>query len=91
MQQNTTFKDSLVIEHLNENYYCLSLNAEEKENVGFLGRTYKFSTNSYHELSEYLGKENDKLTFPTTVLFDSRLDVVKRVVGLAQPDSLTKK
>ena len=30
---NTTFKDSVMVKFLNDNFYCVKLNAEQKEDI----------------------------------------------------------
>lgn len=40
--KNTTFQDEAVIELLNENFYFLSLDGEEKRDITFMNYTFSF-------------------------------------------------
>lgn len=89
IQENTTFRDSNLIRRLNENYYCLRLNAEDKRDISFLNRTYPFHTSKgYNALAELLGSENGRLSFPTTVLIDENLDLFERLQGFQSAEYL---
>ena len=59
LQKNNTFTNSEITTLLNENYYCLKLNGEEKENISFLNRTYEYQATGVntgqHELAQLLG------------------------------------
>ena len=90
MQENTTFKDVEVIQELNDTYYCIQLNAEVSDSIFFLGRTYYKSPNSYHELAIFLGKDEGKLSFPTTVILDASLQLMNRIIGLAKRENFVK-
>lgn len=78
----TTFKDSLIIDYLNENYYAIKFDAEQKEDVEVKGRTYKYvptERRGYHELAaELMG---GKLSYPTYVFLNSDLTIFTQVPG----------
>lgn len=77
MQENTTFQDSIVIATLNQNYYAMKVNAEQKESIQFFGREYHFnSQEELHDLAIYLGKNKGQLEFPTTVLLSRQLEPI---------------
>ena len=80
MQEQNTFSDSAVVSNLNENYYCVKLNAETEETISFLNRDYNFNENQ-NELSWVLGAENNQLSFPTTVVLSSQFQITNRWVG----------
>lgn len=80
MQEQNTFSDSAVVSNLNENYYCVKLNAETEETISFLNRDYNFNGNQ-NELSWVLGAENNQLSFPTTVVLSSQFQITNRWVG----------
>ena len=90
MQENTTFKDVEVVQELNNFYYCIRLDAEVSDSIFFLGRVYDNSLNSYHELANFLGKINGKLSFPTTVVLDASLQLTERIIGLAKRENFLK-
>ncbi|MFN3378767.1 MAG: thioredoxin family protein [Runella zeae] len=86
VMETKTFKEPLLADALNKDFYCLSLNAEETKSLVFLNRKYKFKptgvNTGIHELAEVLGTEQGKLTFPTMVLFDQNLQLQGRIVGV---------
>ena len=76
--KKTTFKDQEVIKLLNNNFYFIKLNAEEKQDITFLGRTfmYKPSGNSgTHELAKELAFINGKISYPTTTILNINLEI----------------
>ncbi len=82
MQEKSTFADKKVATKLNKDFYVIKLNAESKENLTFLGRQYKGRVESrYHELAEYLGTVNGKITFPTTVVMSPQLKIQQQRAG----------
>jgi len=89
IQENVTFEDSELVELLNLNYYCLRLDGEETDSIRFLGRTYGFQpSRGYHELAEHIGRQNDELIFPTTVLLSEDFQLVRRFQGLQKAEEL---
>jgi len=41
----TTFSDPAVSKHMNDNFYCVKLDAEQKEDIQYAGNTYKYISN----------------------------------------------
>ena len=80
MQEQNTFADSVVVGDLNENYYCIKLNAESKETISFLNREYSKKGKS-HTLSWVLGAQNNELSYPTTVTLSPQFQITNRWVG----------
>lgn len=82
MQEKTTFQDKKVSSILAKDFYLVGLDAESKEDINFLGRTYKGQGDAhYHALAEYLGVINGKIAFPTTVLMSPQLKIYDRHSG----------
>ena len=94
MQENTVFKDPKISKQLNNLFYCLKLNAESQEVIKFLGRNYQFQPSGAgtgnHQLAELLGKENGELSFPTTVILNSNVQIIARFKGLVDQDTFQK-
>ena len=80
MQEQNTIADSVVVGDLNENYYCIKLNAESKETISFLNREYTKKGN-LHTLSWVLGAQNNELSYPTTVTLSPQFQITNRWVG----------
>ncbi len=94
MMEVKTFSDPVVINILNQYFYCLDLNAEDVRALTFLNKKYKFKPSGVntgvHELAELLGTQNGKLSYPTTVFFDQTLQIQNRIVGLVEAKQLAQ-
>ncbi|HCY98200.1 MAG TPA: thioredoxin family protein, partial [Polaribacter sp.] len=60
--KRTTFKNKKVISLLNEKFYFIQLNGEEKKAISFLGKTFRYkptgTTTGSHQLANELGAIN---------------------------------
>ena len=78
----TTFSDSLVVDHVNENFYAVTLDGEYKDEIQIGERTYKFvpeGRRGYHELpAELMG---GKMSYPTVVFLGDELQNLSAVPG----------
>lgn len=67
--KKTTFKAKEVVKILNENYWFIELNAEEKRTIRFNGHSYSFKPTGnnigIHELAEKLGSKDGRIAYPT--------------------------
>lgn len=81
-----TFKNESIIKYINENYYAVKFDAEQKDEIEFNGKTYKFvksGRNGYHELAAELLK--GRLTFPTLVFMEEDTQVIQALAGYKSP------
>lgn len=80
MMKNTTFKNNLIIQELNNNYYFVDLNAEEKSVIQFGGHLYKFKPSGLntgiHELAEKLATMNEMVSYPTICILNPNYEIV---------------
>jgi len=78
MKRNT-FNNQEIIKKLNDNFYFIKLNAEEKNDITFLGKTFVYKPNGansgVHELAKSLGTKDKKISYPTTVILNTRLEI----------------
>lgn len=77
-----TFENPKISAYLNENYYPVKFNAEQKEDIEFNGRTFKFvdqGRRGYHELAAGLMK--GKMSYPTVVFMDEELNLMQSIPG----------
>ncbi len=78
--KNTTFKNKEVIKTLNENFYFITLNAEEKSTITFNSRKFVFKTNGnttgIHELAYELASLNNQATYPTICVLTTQNEIV---------------
>ncbi|MDH5604071.1 MAG: DUF255 domain-containing protein [Cyclobacteriaceae bacterium] len=86
MDKNT-FNHEVIAAYLNEKFYPVKLDGEQKEDIIFRGTTFKFvpqGRNGYHELAAAL--LNGKLSYPTVVFLDENFDMLQPLPGYQKPD-----
>ncbi len=67
----TTFKDEAVVQYMNENFYAVKFDAEQKEEIVYDGHVFKFvdsGRRGYHELAAAL--LDGRLGYPSFVYMD---------------------
>lgn len=78
----TTFSDSLVIEHVNANFYAVALDGEFKGDIVVGDHTYQFvneGRRGYHQLpAEMMG---GKMSYPTIIFLGEQLQNYSSVPG----------
>lgn len=82
VMDKNTFSEARIAKILNEEFYPVKFNAEQRENVVFMGTTFKFvaSGNSgYHELAAAL--LNNQLSYPTVVFLDEEFRMIQPLQG----------
>ena len=77
-----TFQNEEVATSMNEHYYNVKFDAEQKESVEILGNTFKFvpqGNRGYHELAAAL--LNGKMSYPTVVFLNRKFEMLSPVPG----------
>lgn len=67
---------------INEHFYAVKLDAEQKEDITFQDYTFKFVPNGrrgYHELAASL--LDGKMSYPTIIYLDEGIQIITRVPG----------
>lgn len=68
----TTFSDPDVAKHMNDNFYCVKLDAEQKDDIQYGGNTYKFISNygrkGVHQFAYTL--LDGRMSYPQYVFLD---------------------
>lgn len=88
VMDDKTFTDESLSSYIKDNYHMIKLNAEEKSQINFNGKTYNFvagGRNGYHELASQL--LNGQLSYPSFVVLNSNLDAVKTIKGFKNPEA----
>ena len=83
-----TFQKDHIAKYINENYYAIKFNAEQKEDILFNEKSYKFvkqGRRGYHELAAALLR--GKLSYPTVVFLDEDLKVIQPIKGFQNPQN----
>ena len=81
-----TFSEVNIARYLNEYYYPVKLDAEQKEDITFRNHTFKFVPNGrrgYHELAAWLLQ--GKLSYPTVVFLDEDFNLIQPLPGYREP------
>lgn len=84
-----TFTDPAVIEYMNANYYAVKFNAEQKEDVVFDGRTFKYvpsGNRGYHELAAALLQ--GKMSYPSFAYLDGDFSLITVSPGYKDPKAM---
>ena len=78
----TTFSNPKIAEYVNENFYAVKLNAEQKDSIRFQDHTFKYvaqGRRGYHELAAAL--LNGKMSYPNIVYMNENLQLIQAVPG----------
>lgn len=81
-----TFTDREVIQYMNDNFYAVKFNAEQKEAITFKGKKYDFVKNGrrgIHRLAYELMEGS--ASYPSFVLLDKNLDRLGYIKGYKAP------
>jgi thioredoxin-related protein len=91
VMDKNTFSEPKIAKILNEQFYPVKFDAEQRENVVFNGVTFKFvpsGNKGYHELAAAL--MNNKLSYPTVVFLDGNFAMITPVPGYQKPEDFHK-
>jgi thioredoxin-related protein len=91
VMDKNTFSDPKVATLLNEKFYAVKFNAEQKEDVAFNGTTFKFIASGgrgYHQLAAAL--LNNQLSYPTVVFLDEEFKMIQPLPGYRQAPEFHK-
>ncbi len=86
-----TFQEPNIARYINDNFYPVKFDAEQRDELEYKGKTYKYVKNSqrgYHELAAELLK--GRLSFPTVVFLDEDLNVIQSIVGFKTPQQFER-
>jgi thioredoxin-related protein len=82
VMDKSTFSDPAVAKILNDKFYAVKFNGEQKEDVQFDGKTFKYvgeGGRGYHELAAAL--LNNQLSYPTVVFLDEEFRMIQPLAG----------
>jgi len=84
--KKTTFKNRKVIQLLNEKFYFIKLNAEEKQDITFLGKIFTYKptgiNTGMHELAVELGTIKKTIIYPTIIILNTVFEIDAQLTGL---------
>ena len=88
-----TFQHPEVAKYLNENYLPVKFNAEQKSDVIYRDKTYKYirkGRQSHHELAAKFSETLGGLSFPTIVFIDENQLVIQPIPGFQNVKDFSK-
>ena len=91
VMDKNTFSDPKVAKLLNEKFYAVKFNAEQREEILFKGTSFKFIQNGnsgYHQLAASL--LNNQLSYPTVVFLDEEFNMLQPLPGYRQAPEFHK-
>lgn len=78
--EQTTFQNQQVIELLNNRYYFISFDGEQKEKVTFRNHLFQYQptgrNTGTHELATALGTIEGSLTYPAFIILNSDYEII---------------
>jgi thioredoxin-related protein len=83
----TTFTHPEVVKYINEHFYAVKLDAEEKNTLNFAGQEYKYIRNGksgMNQLAMELMDGTDGM-LPTIVMLDKELKIKSQIPGYQSP------
>ena len=81
-----TFQHPTISKIINQYYYPVKFNAEQKEDLVFRGKTFKYVPNGrsgYNELAAEMLQ--GKLSYPTIVYMDENFNIIQAIPGFYKP------
>ena len=86
-----TFQRPEVANYMNEHFYNVKFNAEQKEDIEILGNNFKFiaqGNRGYHELAAAL--LNGKMSYPTVLFMNGKFEMLSPVPGYQEVTAFLK-
>ncbi|WP_420380149.1 thioredoxin family protein [Gilvibacter sp.] len=83
----STFQDPAFVKYINENYYAVKLNGEERDSITYRGYTFKYvarGRRGYHELPAAFMQR--KLSYPTYIILNDILTPLQAFKGYRSAD-----
>jgi thioredoxin-related protein len=87
VMDNKTFDDTIIAKMMQDNFYCVKFNAEDKKPITFKEKTYNYAPNpnrpdgerGYHELAA--GILNGQMSFPSFVFMTPNFEIITPISG----------
>ncbi len=83
----TTFQQPQIAEYLNQYFYPVKFDAEQKGSLEYKGDVFKYvksGNKGYHELAAQLLR--GRLSFPSIVFIDEDMEVIQALPGFKSPE-----
>lgn len=88
----TTFKNAKIQQSLNQSFYFVTFDAEQKKSFTFKRKDYHYKpsgiSTGIHELAEEFATIKGKVSYPTLVVLNNKLEVLYQHDGFLKADEL---
>lgn len=78
--KNSTFKNKEIIQKLNSDFYFIDFNAEEKRDISFNNRVFKYQPSGnnvgINELAIQLGTINNQIVYPVLCVLNEKNEII---------------
>jgi thioredoxin-related protein len=85
----TTFKNQEIIQSLNLDFYFVDFNAEEKRDVKFNNKLFKYQPSGnnvgVHELALQLGTMNNQIVYPVLCVLNDKNEIILQYNNYLSP------
>ncbi|MBO3699171.1 thioredoxin fold domain-containing protein [Roseivirga sp. E12] len=92
--KQTSFQDEAIKQLLTKDFHFVSFDGESKEDVTFLGNTFKYkptgANTGTHELAEQLGGKDGVVSYPTIVFLNKQYEILYQNDGFLSAKQLKK-
>jgi len=82
----TTFDHPEIVSYVNEHFYAVKFDAEQRQDLSYLGNTYKYvrkGARGYHELAARLLR--GRLSYPSVAFLDEEQELIQSIIGFKSP------
>jgi thioredoxin-related protein len=90
--KNNIMKNREVSDLINNTYHLLFLDAEERSDIIFKGKVFKYrpsgSNTGIHELALNLGMIRGQISYPTLTILDEKKNIIFQKNGYLKPKEL---
>lgn len=91
VMEKNTYSNEVIAGYINDNFYAIKFNAEQKEPVEFNGHTFEFipeaGRRGTHSIA-YAVTGNNLSGYPMTVFMDEELRIIQPISGYLKPDQM---
>lgn len=92
--ENTTFRNKKVVSLLNEKFYFTSFDAEEKREISFNGKTFRYQPSGKntgtHQLNDHLSNGKNQEVYPRLVFLSPNGEKMYFIEGFISVKDLEK-
>ncbi len=85
--QNAMLKNQRIAAVLKSRFHTIFLDAEEKKDIIFAGRTFKYKSGT-NELARQLAANGGKVAYPTLCILNSKNEIIYQHEGYLSPPAI---